>query len=418
MVKITKKQLLKKHKQAKKKIKFLRNHPLLMPVSVFFVIVFFGLGMFVTVGATTVGANDKKIVNLYVDGEQQTLSTRAKTVEDLLNRLDIKLLEEDLVEPNRGTLLFEDNTQVNVYRARPVAVVDGDRTITVLTAQRAPRLVAADAGLKLQPEDEVSPIRIEEIASLTEPAEKLVITRAVEVQLNVYGVLSKKRTTLNSVQEFLDANNIKVENGATVQPSDTSAKITPGLLIAVNKVGIKTITELQPVAFNTEVREDNSLQVGESRIETEGQNGEQTVVYEIVEKDGVEESRRVLETIVTIEPVTQVRIEGKKPATLSASISVSDDKASLMAAAGIAPADYPYVDYIISRESGWRPGAVNSSSGAYGLCQALPGGKMTSAGADWRTNPVTQLRWCSGYATGRYGGWAGAYNAWLVQHWW
>jgi len=89
-----------------------------------------------------------------------------------------------------------------------------------------------------------------------------------------------------------------------------------------------------------------------------------------------------------------------------------------MAAAGIAESDYPYVDYIVTRESGWRPGAVNSSSGAYGLCQSLPASKMASAGADYLTNPVTQLRWCAGYASARYGGWQGAYNAWLVQHWW
>ena len=42
---------------------------------------------------------------------------------------------------------------------------------------------------------------------------------------------------------------------------------------------------------------------------------------------------------------------------------------------------------------------------------------MATAGADWQTNPVTQLRWCSGYAN-RYGGWAGAYNHWLAYHSW
>jgi hypothetical protein len=88
-----------------------------------------------------------------------------------------------------------------------------------------------------------------------------------------------------------------------------------------------------------------------------------------------------------------------------------------MAAAGISPSDYAYVNYIISRESGWNAAASNRSSGAFGLCQALPGSKMASAGSDWQTNPVTQLRWCSGYAK-KFGGWAGAYDYWLVHHWW
>lgn len=86
-----------------------------------------------------------------------------------------------------------------------------------------------------------------------------------------------------------------------------------------------------------------------------------------------------------------------------------------MAAAGISSSDYGYVDYIVNKESGWRVNASNGST--WGLCQSLPGSKMASAGADWETNPVTQLRWCNSYAT-RYGGWAGSYSAWLSQHWW
>ncbi len=90
-----------------------------------------------------------------------------------------------------------------------------------------------------------------------------------------------------------------------------------------------------------------------------------------------------------------------------------------MARAGIAPGDYNYADYIISHESGWRPNAgPRGTSGPYGLCQANPGTKMASAGADWVTNPVTQLRWCSGYASSRFGGWGGAYNYWLSHHNW
>jgi hypothetical protein len=88
-----------------------------------------------------------------------------------------------------------------------------------------------------------------------------------------------------------------------------------------------------------------------------------------------------------------------------------------MAAAGISRSDFAYVNYIVSHESGWNAAARNPS-GAFGLCQALPGSKMATAGADWATNPVTQLRWCNGYAVGRYGSWAGAYNYWLSHHYW
>ncbi len=96
---------------------------------------------------------------------------------------------------------------------------------------------------------------------------------------------------------------------------------------------------------------------------------------------------------------------------------VGSDKEALMSAAGISSSDFQYVDMIISRESGWNASAQNPAGG-YGLCQAVPGSKMSSAGSDWQTNPVTQLKWCSSYAEGRYGSWAGAASFWQRNHWW
>lgn len=54
-------------------------------------------------------------------------------------------------------------------------------------------------------------------------------------------------------------------------------------------------------------------------------------------------------------------------------------------------------------ESGWKTDATNTSSGAYGIPQALPGNKMASAGADWKTNPVTQIKWGLDYIANKYG---------------
>lgn len=61
------------------------------------------------------------------------------------------------------------------------------------------------------------------------------------------------------------------------------------------------------------------------------------------------------------------------------------------------------LDRLWVKESGWDPSATNPSSGAYGIPQALPAGKMASAGSDWRTNPATQIRWGIGYISERYG---------------
>lgn len=54
------------------------------------------------------------------------------------------------------------------------------------------------------------------------------------------------------------------------------------------------------------------------------------------------------------------------------------------------------------RESNWRWNALNKSSGAYGIPQSLPANKMASAGADWQTNPETQIRWGIRYIDARY----------------
>ena len=61
-----------------------------------------------------------------------------------------------------------------------------------------------------------------------------------------------------------------------------------------------------------------------------------------------------------------------------------------------------------NRESGWRYDAENAS-GAYGIPQALPGSKMSSAGADWETNPATQIKWGLGYIKQIYGNPCGAW---------
>lgn len=73
--------------------------------------------------------------------------------------------------------------------------------------------------------------------------------------------------------------------------------------------------------------------------------------------------------------------------------------------------------YIIKRESNWNVTNVNSSSGAYGLPQSLPGNKMATHGADWQTNPYTQLYWMYDYMVNRYGSIQGAVDFWNANHW-
>jgi hypothetical protein len=70
---------------------------------------------------------------------------------------------------------------------------------------------------------------------------------------------------------------------------------------------------------------------------------------------------------------------------------------------GFDDSQFGCLDALYMSESGWRVDADNPTSSAYGIPQALPGEKMASAGADWATNPETQIRWGLGYIADSYG---------------
>jgi len=70
-----------------------------------------------------------------------------------------------------------------------------------------------------------------------------------------------------------------------------------------------------------------------------------------------------------------------------------------------------------TQESSWRWWAENPDSGAYGIPQSLPASKMASAGADYRTNAITQMRWGLSYISGRYGTPCAAWDH-ETSYWW
>ncbi|MFF7264730.1 transglycosylase SLT domain-containing protein [Streptomyces sp. NPDC008159] len=88
-----------------------------------------------------------------------------------------------------------------------------------------------------------------------------------------------------------------------------------------------------------------------------------------------------------------------------------------MAKAVVASDQWTCFSNIVNHESTWNYKAVNPSSGAYGLFQALPGSKMSSAGADWQTNPATQIKWGLNYMESRYGSPCEAWSFWQANNW-
>jgi murein DD-endopeptidase MepM/ murein hydrolase activator NlpD len=100
----------------------------------------------------------------------------------------------------------------------------------------------------------------------------------------------------------------------------------------------------------------------------------------------------------------------------------SDPKAAarmLMPEFGFGEGQWGCLNQLWIGESDWNYRAENSSSGAYGIPQSLPGRKMATMGSDWRTNPVTQIRWGLDYIKKSYGTPCNALDFWNSKspHW-
>jgi uncharacterized protein YabE (DUF348 family) len=360
------------------------------------------------------------VVFLFDNGQRRVLDTRAETVGDLIKRLNLHLIDQDVVEPARDTPIVEDNFRINVYHARPVTVVDGVNRSVTLTAQRSPRVVAQSAGLQVNPED---------IASFAQGnlkqnviGEQVNVSRATPVILNLYGTQVASYTQAKTVAGILDEKHIKLDNGENVNPSPATA-VSPNMQVFVLAKGTQVATVEEPIAVPTQEVADPSLSFGTTAVRQPGAPGKKLVTYLISSQGGKETTRKLIQEAVIEAPIPKIVARGT-------TIDINGDKSSIMAAAGIRSSDYGYVNYIVSRESGWCPTKAQGeighcpayhgvpAYGGYGLGQATPGIKMASAGADWATNPITQLKWANGYALARFGSWGAAYNYWVAHHNW
>lgn len=383
------------------------RRPYLVPVyGIILALVIVGGLVYGRSGGHVLQPSDSHVVFLFDNGKKQTIDTKAATVGELIKRLPLNLIPEDVVEPSAETPIVEDNFRINVYHARPVTIVDSNNKMVTLTAQKSARVVAQQAGLKMNPEDLASfqPGDIRENII----GEQVVVSRATPITLNLYGTQVPSYTQARTVAQMLSEKHIKLNNGETVNPVPATV-ISANMQVFILAKGTQVVTTEETIPIPQETVSDPSLSFGTTVVRQNGAPGKKAVTFLITTKDNVEVGRKLIQEAIVQAPVPQITARGT-------TIDINGDKTAIMAAAGISGGDYAYVNFIVSHESGWRPTASNAS-GAYGLCQALPGSKMASAGGDWETNPITQLKWCSGYAQ-NYGGWGGAYNFWLSHHYW
>lgn len=148
----------------------------------------------------------------------------------------------------------------------------------------------------------------------------------------------------------------------------------------------------------------------ELKKEIEQKNVNQEKVKEL-EKKNLENEQKQRELEAQLQAKAKSRtLPGT--AVAHAATLVSGNKQTWLVASGIPESDWWAVDYIVTKESGWNPSALNPTSGACGLVQQYPCGKIAG---DW-TDPVAALKWQYNYVTVRYGGYAQAVDYWNVYH--
>jgi resuscitation-promoting factor RpfB len=414
-----KRHAVRAHRRRIRALKVLSRHPFAVPVFTFIVLLLIGGAVYTAVRPDG-SRREAQVVIVSHDGAQQTVPSIEPTVGALLKKLNITLGQGDVVEPAPSTPIKQDDFRINVYRAVPVKVVDGSTATYTFSAATTPRAIAHQTGSNLYAEDNVTTRPTQNFIKDGAVGEEVVINRATPVNVNLYGMSETIRTQAKTVGELLKDRGVKLASSDQVMPAP-STPIAQNQQIFIVRKGTKLESVTQTIPMPVQVIHDSNLAYGTSAVRQQGSAGQQVITYQDQLQNGQIVGRTVIQTVTTQEPVTQIVAQGT---------SLSGIKGD-MALAGISSSDYSYVDYIVSHESGWCPTKAQGqygacppyagyvpSTGGYGLCQSTPGRKMASAGSDWATNPVTQLRWCSGYAHDRYGSWYAAYEHWLSHHNW
>lgn len=344
-----------------------------------------------------------RLITIYDRGTEKVILSEATTISDALKEAGIAIDAKDAVEPAITEKLVASDYQVNIYRARPVVIVDGNtRTKTVTPYQTALQIVQS-AGIKLYDEDTTALERTDDI--ITEGVGlRLTINRATPFIFTLYGKTTTVRTQGTTVGEMLSEKSIKLGKDDRVSLGQ-GTKITAGLAVRVWREGKQTITVDEAINFEVEKIQDADREVGYRQVTSPGENGTRNVTYEVTIQDGSEVARKEIASLMIKQPKNQVEIVGVKVKTFDGSCY------QWMANAGIT--DIGSASQLIDRESHCNPYSVNSSSGACGVGQALPCSKTGCEMGDG----ACQMIWANQYVIGRYGSWAAALQYSYLHGW-
>lgn len=353
--------------------------------------------------ATVYAAAGQKIVTIYDKNNKQTILTEHKTVAEVLKQAQISLDKFDIVEPGLGVEV-SDGFNVNIFRARPMTVIDGERQIKILTPYQLASDIAQVAGVSLHPEDRVE-FRLDALGLGSDIGLQMVIHRATEFNLVFFGKKSLVRSQQATIGQFLEKRQIKLDVNDRMNLT-ANTLIKTGLTLEIWQEGEQERTVEEEVKFTIRRVADFEKPLEFKQIKQQGKSGKRIVTYKINIKNGQEVSKVETHSLVTQPAVEQIEVVGAKIAPMAYTGGGAKDQ--WLSASNIPQDQWGYAEWLVQRESGWNPSARNRSSGAYGLAQCL---NKPSNSLCYSNNPVDQLNWMHGYVMGRYGSWEKA-----VQH--
>ncbi len=319
------------------------------------------------------------MVSLYADGQTRIFSTDAPTIGDILHRTGIKLAPGDLVEPAAATPTPKGPLNINVYRARPILVVDGGRSYHVLSAYQSPRLLAQAAGLTVFPEDEYTDEAVTDFMQASDAiGEQVTIHRAKPYTVKVDGQTRSLRTQAKTIGEALKGANIALGSADTVAPAPSTPLVSADE-VSVIRVSEAVATITRTVPRPVTVISDPTVLQGQSTVKTEGSDGQKTVTWRIHYKDGAETSREAIQVVSETAPVARVVVQGTKVFFAG---SVEYWRPQVEAAAAQYGLDPNMMLRIMSCESHGNATSVNAGSGATGLFQFMPSTWRSNGGTD------------------------------------
>lgn len=274
----------------------------------------------------------EKLVTIYDRGAEKTIVTKARTIREALKLAKFSIDErQDVVEPSLDSEMVAEKYNINIFRARPITIVDGNKRLKVTTAEQTPALIAKVAGIEVFEEDKITLSNSDNMA--VDGANMVMkIDRASMVNFVLYGKESVIRTHAKTVGELLKEKNIDPKKDDTLSV-DRSAKIISGMKIELWRNGKQTITAEEDVKFEVEKVQDANRDSGYREVKQVGENGKKNVTYEVEMKNGVEVSRKEIASVVTKEPRKQIEIVGTKSST-SFSGSFSEALARLRSCEG------------------------------------------------------------------------------------